>query len=255
MRCPNCNTEIADHLTRCWVCDSNLITLENYLNKKNKILVIIGVFGALSIYLQQTASINNDNFFLQLGSGMSLFLMTVLSSNLILDYWGYVKKYPKNPGESDSVGYSEWTKHTADLIYLYAFLSGLCIIVASVLLFMLLFSKFSIAISQITFGLIFIFTFLAFILFPTDRIVRRGVAKGKISRNMSVILLLSGLCAFMIILFIKDLSNANNFYNLIIDSIAFFLSAACWYNVTTITIENASKFTFINRLFGPDHNK
>jgi hypothetical protein len=119
MQCPNCKTEIAHHLSICWYCDSNLITLENFLNKKNKILIIIGVFGALSIYLAQTATINDNNLLLQFGSGMSLLVVIILASIILKDCYAFIKKFPTNPNlRSPMYSYSIGIKDTVDLLYL-----------------------------------------------------------------------------------------------------------------------------------------
>jgi hypothetical protein len=245
MRCPNCNTEIADHLTHCWVCDSNLITLENYLNKKNKILVIIGVFGALSIYLLQTANTYNGNYLLQLGSGMSLLVMVVLSSHLILDCNKYIKKYPKNAGESDSTGYPQWIKHTTDLLYLYAFLAGLSVIVITVLLFMLLFSNINEIAASITFGFIFIFLFVAFILMPTDSIVRKENFFG----TLFVIFLLSLMIFIWIGYLVKDAMKITTF-TLMIDTTLIVLTSYGWYNAIDMTFKKADEnWEFVRNFF------
>jgi hypothetical protein len=236
MRCPNCDTEIADHLSVCWVCNSSLITLENFLNKKNKILVIIGVFGALSLYLLQTAGNNSDNFLLQLGSGISLLVMVVLSSIIITDCLRYIKRYPEIPKASKVVGYTEWIRHTINLLYLWAFLSGLCVIVSSVILFMLFYSKINETVLSVTFGFIFIFVIMAFIILPSDGLVRRG--------NFLLQLMIIAIFSFMVTLWGfylgRDMMKPTQF-SFLNDTIILCLFFFGWVNASKITVQNADR--------------
>jgi len=236
MRCPNCNTEIADHLTCCWVCNSNLVTLENFLNKKNKILVIIGVFGALSLYLLQTANSNDANFFLQLGSGISLLVMVVLTSIIISDCYSYIKKYPKIPGDLKEASYAEWIRHTSGLLYLWAFLIGLCVIVSSVLLFMLFFSKINVIVMSITFGFILIFVMVSLILLPIDDLIKRNF----FPNQLFAIFIFSFLTILLGLYLSRDLIPFNQF-SFTMDLVVFCLSGFGLVNTIDTIVKSRRK--------------
>jgi len=236
MRCPNCNTDVADHLTVCWACNSNLVTLENYLSKKNKILVIIGVFGALSLYLMQTANSYESNFFLQLGSGISLLVMVVLTSIIISNCYLFIKKYPKLQGDQKGFGYTEWIRQTTDLLYLWAFLAGLCIIVCSVLLFMLFYSKINEIVMTITFGFIFIFLIVAFILLPSDDLMR----KKSFVAQLFVVFIFSFLTILWILYLIRDVMRFTRF-SFTIDLVIFCLSGFGLINAFEVIIKRADE--------------
>lgn len=78
--CPGCGFELEDSSKICKRC--NLIValnLENYLLSKYKLLTIIGIFGALSVYLSTTASTHGNNQFLQYGSYLGLSIVILLS--------------------------------------------------------------------------------------------------------------------------------------------------------------------------------
>lgn len=236
MRCPNCNNEIADHLTVCWICNSNLINLENFLNKKNKILVIIGVFGALSIYFMQTAFNYNNNFFLELGSGISLLVMVILSLVIISDCYSFIKKYPNIPQEQDKQGYYVWIKHTINLLSLWAFLLGVLIIVFSVLVFVLIYSKISEIALIFTGGFAFIFILVAFLLLPSDAIVK----KSSFPVQLMVCFLFSLLVAIWFSYVIRDLSKFDR-VSFTTDLIVWGLVTCGWINAIIIIIKRAEE--------------
>ena len=78
--CQNCGFELDEGLTVCKRC--NLVAalnLENFLLSKYKLLAIIGIFGALSVYLSTTASTHGNNPLLQYGSYISLAIVILLS--------------------------------------------------------------------------------------------------------------------------------------------------------------------------------
>lgn len=235
MRCPNCNTEIADHLTVCWFCGSNLITLENFLNKKNKIIVIIGVFGALSIYLSQIPTNNDGKILLQIGSGISLLIMTALASLLITDCYSFTKNFPKDT-EYYGSGYSKWIKQTMELVYLWIFLIGFFVIVISVLCYMLFFSNINEIVIKVVYGIILIIVFVPFIILPSDHIVKQKKLKSQILTTLLLgVLMISGLVLL--------LTNLMNSY-----SLEFFLgfllagmSLIGYWNALYVTFDTANE--------------
>jgi len=78
--CQSCGFELAEGSKICKRC--NLIAalnLENYLLSKYKLFAVIGIFGALSVYLSTTASTHGNNLFLQYGSYLGLSIVILLS--------------------------------------------------------------------------------------------------------------------------------------------------------------------------------
>ncbi len=226
MRCPNCNIDIADHLNICWFCNSNLITLENFINKKNKILVIIGVFGALSLYLAQTSNFynniapsNSGTFLLQFGSGMSLLVMVTLSLILIGDCYSFIKKFPKE-AEYRGHGYQKYFKQTLELLYLWAFYVGLFFIVISVLLFMLFFSNINEVVLRFIIAFILLLFLMAFILLPSNDLLRRGGFPVQIGVILILSLFLLSIL-YALIGELKDISSISFLMNFLISAIVF----------------------------------
>jgi len=221
MRCPNCNTEIADHLKICWFCNSNLITLENFLNKKSKLLVIIGVFGALSIYLLQTAKDYSDNPLLQFASGISLLVMITLSSRILADCYFFIKKFPSER-EYGNEEYRAWTKQTIDLLYLWAFFLGLMFIVLSVLIFMIFFSKINQIASRLLIGFIVMLIVLPLIILPSNALAKR---KKNLLYQLFLIFPMAFLffVSFIFLLknFIVDFTSTISFFYLILAGVSF----------------------------------
>lgn len=241
MRCPNCNTDIADHLNVCWFCGSNLITLENFLNKKNKIIVIIGVFGALSIYLSQTAVNNNNNFFLQFGSGISLLIMTALASLLTKECYSFIQKFPKYR-EYQGTGYSKWFRQTTELLYLWIFFTGFFSIVIFVLLFMLFFSNINEFVLKIIFGCVLAILFVPFIILPSDYFVRQKIWW----KQFILLLMYEFLIFYEILLFLKDITNILSFA-FFTDIVLIGVSFIGYWNVLQILWETANEKGESNR--------
>jgi len=91
--CQSCGFELEEGSKICKRC--NLVAgfnLENYLLSKYKLLAIIGIFGALSVYLTTTASTHNNNPFLQYGSYLGLSIVILLSFILGWDLLFYSAK-------------------------------------------------------------------------------------------------------------------------------------------------------------------
>lgn len=78
--CQNCGYELEDHASICKRCHVVVaLNLENFLLSKYKLFTIIGIFGALSVYLSTNAATHGNNPFLQYGSYISLAIVILLS--------------------------------------------------------------------------------------------------------------------------------------------------------------------------------
>lgn len=87
--CQNCGFELDEGSKVCNRCNVvATINLENYLLSKYKLLTIIGIFGALSVYLSTTSSTQGGNEFLQYGSYISLAIVILLS---FIWGWGLIR--------------------------------------------------------------------------------------------------------------------------------------------------------------------
>jgi hypothetical protein len=87
--CQNCGFELDEGSTVCNRCSVvATINLENYLLSKYKLLTIIGIFGALSVYLSTTSSTHGGNEFLQYGSYICLAIVILLS---LIWGWGLIQ--------------------------------------------------------------------------------------------------------------------------------------------------------------------
>ena len=94
--CPNCYNPVETGLEECPRCFTKIShNLENYLLAKYKIFTLIGVFGALSIYLLTTSNQNNNNSLLLSGSLFCLTIVIILSGICIWDLFVYSMKKEK----------------------------------------------------------------------------------------------------------------------------------------------------------------
>jgi hypothetical protein len=94
--CPNCYNPVEAGLEECPRCFTKIShNLENYLLAKYKIFTLIGVFGALSIYLLTTSDQNNHDQLLLSGSLFCLTIVIILSGICIWDLFVYSMKKEK----------------------------------------------------------------------------------------------------------------------------------------------------------------
>lgn len=88
--CPNCYNQVENGSEECPRCYTKIShNLENFLLAKYKIFTLIGVFGALSIYLLTTSQKNSDSSLLLLGSLYCLTIVIILSGICIWDLFIY----------------------------------------------------------------------------------------------------------------------------------------------------------------------
>nr|WP_319377113.1 zinc ribbon domain-containing protein [uncultured Methanoregula sp.] len=94
--CPNCYNQVENGSKECPRCYTKIShNLENFLLGKYKIFTLIGVFGALSIYLLTISQKNDDNSLLLLGSLYCLTIVIILSAISIWDLFVYSFKNQK----------------------------------------------------------------------------------------------------------------------------------------------------------------
>lgn len=108
--CQNCGFELDEGLTVCKRCNLvSALNLENFLLSKYKLLAIIGIFGALSVYLSTTASTHGNNPLLQYGSYISLAIVILLSFICGWDLVQYSFKILQFPFD-EKFHYRAWLK-------------------------------------------------------------------------------------------------------------------------------------------------
>jgi len=87
--CPNCCNQFESNYDECPRCFTKISrNLENFLLAKYKLFTLIGVFGALSIYLLNQ---NGDNQILHAGSFFSLIIVIILSLICVWDLICFIK--------------------------------------------------------------------------------------------------------------------------------------------------------------------
>ena len=121
--CQNCGNELDGDSNVCNRCNVVAkINLENYLLSKYKLLTIIGIFGALSVYLSTTSSTQGGNEFLQYGSYISLAIVILLS---LIWGWGLIQyslailQFPFDGG----FHYREWAERGLRFSLIVLFIS------------------------------------------------------------------------------------------------------------------------------------
>jgi hypothetical protein len=74
MPCKNCGHNVESGSNYCSRCGQTIegCTIQDYLNDHFRIFAVIGVLGAIALYLASFAEANGDNFWLQAGSLLSL---------------------------------------------------------------------------------------------------------------------------------------------------------------------------------------
>lgn len=135
--CQSCGFELDEGSTICKRC--NLVTaynLENYLLSKYKLLAVIGIFGALSVYLTTTASTHDNNQFLQYGSYLGLSIVILLSFILGWDLLFYSAKILRFQFD-DEIHYWSWFKLGFRFSTLLLFMSFFAGIVGFITLYIL----------------------------------------------------------------------------------------------------------------------
>lgn len=108
--CQNCGHEIEEGAKICKRC--NLVAannLENFLLSKYKLLAVIGVFAALSVYLSSTAVSRSNNEFLNYGSYLGLSIVILLSMLFGWDLIWYSKNILHFPFDGEE-HHLEWFK-------------------------------------------------------------------------------------------------------------------------------------------------
>jgi uncharacterized membrane protein YidH (DUF202 family) len=90
--CPNCYNQIENDSEECPRCFTKISrNLENFLLAKYKLFTLIGVFGALSIYLLTTSQQNGNDPILRSGSFFSLIIVIILSAICVWDLIRYFR--------------------------------------------------------------------------------------------------------------------------------------------------------------------
>ena len=127
--CPNCNSLVESNSDICSHCFTKISrNLENFLLIKYKIFTLIGVFGALSIYLLNPSLQNANDEILRAGSFFSLVIVLILSLSCIWDLIRFIQiEEPdyKNLTIKDSV---KIVRTLPAIIMFFSFFIGLILI-------------------------------------------------------------------------------------------------------------------------------
>jgi hypothetical protein len=135
--CQNCGHELDEGSKVCKRCNLvAAVNLENFLISKYKLLAVIGVFAALSVYLSTTATSNGNNEFLRYGSFISLSIVILLSLTFGWDLIWYSLKILKYPFEGEE-RYRDWFKLGFRFSIILLFISFFVTIVSFISFFIL----------------------------------------------------------------------------------------------------------------------
>jgi len=215
--CQNCGSELEEESKICKRCNTvAALNLENFLLSKYKLLAIIGIFGALSVYLSTTAGAHGNNPFLQYGSYLSLSIVILLSLICGWDLVQYLLKILQFPFD-ENFHYWIWLKLAFRFSTILLFISFFASVIFLISLYII--SDISIAhILMSSIGLDFlILLVITTIYFPYRSIIE---SCGNFLRFIMTFFLIFVLC-FTIKQMSIDLSNS--FLTIIVDFILLIL--------------------------------
>ncbi|WP_300329074.1 hypothetical protein [Methanocalculus sp.] len=127
MRCNNCSENIPDDLKYCSHCGYAIkgCTIEDFINDYFKIYAVIGVFGAISLYLgkypTQFITENDNGIILEMASSLSLFIVVLLSINLFFKINPYIKNCLAEKEQTEKESYTTWFHSSLNVIILNLF--------------------------------------------------------------------------------------------------------------------------------------
>ena len=245
--CQNCGFELDEGSIVCKRCNVvAALNLENFLLTKYKLLAIIGIFGAISVYLSTTALTQGNNQFLQYGSYISLAIVILLSSIFGWDLVLYSFKILQFSFD-DKTHYRTWLKLGFRFAIILLFISFF----ASMIFFISFYIISDVTIAQslmysiaVDFMILFIITT---IYFPYRTLIE---ASGNVFRFFLIFLLIVFFVVTIKQIFAETVDNLLNiifiFILIILDSFLIFRSSILIFQtmnngVRSITSENLKK--------------
>jgi hypothetical protein len=173
--CQNCGHELDEGAVKCKRCNLvAAINLENFLISKYKLLAVIGVFAALSVYLSTTAISNGNNEFLRYGSYISLSIVILLSLIFGWEIIGYSIKILQFPFDGE-YHYRDWFKLGFRFSTILLFISFFIVIIGFISFYILATEK-NIATSLVLTILVdfLLFFIISTFYFPTRSLIESG---------------------------------------------------------------------------------
>jgi hypothetical protein len=173
MACKNCGHNVEDDSKYCPQCGQAIhgCTIEDFLDANFRIFAVIGVFGAMALYLASFAEKNENTFLLQAGSLLSLTIVVLLSVNLVFR----VSPYLKNCAASEKAmeeSYRSWLKLSWNIIQIQVFRAVFLLIIACIALYLLIYSNMNSALLNSLGALIMLLIMITFIYMPAINIMK-----------------------------------------------------------------------------------
>ena len=142
MACKNCGHDVDNNSKYCTLCGQTIqgCTIEDFLNDHFRIFAVIGVFGAIALYLASFAESNGNNLLLQAGSLLSLSLVVLLSIDLVFRISPYIRNCSAKEEDIEE-SYRTWFKLSWDALQLHLFRWVFLLIFGCVALFLLFYSE------------------------------------------------------------------------------------------------------------------
>jgi len=173
MTCINCGHDVDENSNYCPQCGQTIkgCNIEDFLNDHFRIFAIIGVFGAISLYLSNFSANNENNFLLQAGSLLSLSIVVLLSIDLYFRISPYIKNCAAKE-ENIEESYRSWIKMSWDVFQLQIFRWINLLIFGCIALFLLFYSDMNSVLLNSVGTFLFLLVSISFIYKPTISIVR-----------------------------------------------------------------------------------
>ena len=201
MICPNCVREINEDSSFCKFCGYKIngCNIIDFLKEYFQIFVIIGVFGALSLYLSNFAGLSEKNVILKFGSLLCLVIVILLSFELVIDIGPYLKSVNEVIVEKES--YRFWIRNTWDILQLNLFRIFFVMLIILISYYLLFISEIGLSLLNVLFAIILLFMVIAGIYRPAISFVE---ARGKNPIAFYVIVLLFTILSLLFVYWILN---------------------------------------------------
>lgn len=122
MPCKNCGHNVENGSNYCSQCGQVIQgwTIVDYLKGNFQIFAVIGVFGAISLYLASFAENSGSNSWLKAGSLLSLSLVVLLSLGLVFRIVPYLRNCAAQEGHMEK-SYRSWFKLSWEITQIIVF--------------------------------------------------------------------------------------------------------------------------------------
>lgn len=229
MRCNNCGVNISDDFKYCSHCGCTIkgFTIEDYLNDHFRIYAVIGVFGAIALYLGSFGSQNEQGIILDIASNLSLFIVVLLSLKLFFKINFYIKNCITEKENINNETYRTSFNYYLNIILLNLFGFISLLLFGLVAIFLFYSSIIGGSLQFIFYVSLLLLLMMVGVYNPAVNLIKTG--KNKLAPFMFITFIISSLMIIMLY-YLYDSIRVFNLYNIFIFILFIFISALTIYN-------------------------